>query len=51
MQGLLKEGGKHFSGVDEALLRNIEAGDERRRFYTKYSVDVLDVFLYRETQT
>eukprot|EP00928_Gymnodinium_smaydae_P015244 TRINITY_DN155_c0_g2_i2.p1 TRINITY_DN155_c0_g2~~TRINITY_DN155_c0_g2_i2.p1 ORF type:complete len:565 (+),score=165.43 TRINITY_DN155_c0_g2_i2:73-1695(+) len=24
-QGLLKEGGKHFSGVDEALLRNIEA--------------------------
>merc|ERR1719277_354528 len=25
MQGLLKEGGRHFSGVDEALLRNIEA--------------------------
>mmetsp|Transcript_38344 Transcript_38344/g.90121 ORF Transcript_38344/g.90121 Transcript_38344/m.90121 type:complete len:540 (+) Transcript_38344:133-1752(+) len=25
LQGLLKEGGKHFSGVDEALLRNIEA--------------------------
>jgi len=25
VQGLLKEGGKHFSGVDEALLRNIEA--------------------------
>mmetsp|Transcript_152421 Transcript_152421/g.265679 ORF Transcript_152421/g.265679 Transcript_152421/m.265679 type:complete len:540 (+) Transcript_152421:98-1717(+) len=24
-QGLLKEGGRHFSGVDEALLRNIEA--------------------------
>jgi len=23
--GLLKDGGKHFSGVDEALLRNIEA--------------------------
>merc|ERR1719217_509836 len=23
--GLLKEGGRHFSGVDEALLRNIEA--------------------------
>jgi len=25
VQGLLKEGGRHFSGVDEALLRNIEA--------------------------
>lgn len=25
MQGLLKEGGRHYSGVDEALLRNIEA--------------------------
>jgi T-complex protein 1 subunit theta len=25
VQGLLKDGGKHFSGVDEALLRNIEA--------------------------
>jgi len=25
IQGLLKEGGRHFSGVDEALLRNIEA--------------------------
>lgn len=25
MQSMLKEGGKHFSGVDEALLRNIEA--------------------------
>jgi len=25
LQGLLKEGGRHFSGVDEALLRNIEA--------------------------
>lgn len=25
MQSLLKDGGKHFSGVDEALLRNIEA--------------------------
>lgn len=25
VQGLLKEGGKHFAGVDEALLRNIEA--------------------------
>jgi len=25
VQGLLKEGGKHFSGVDEALVRNIEA--------------------------
>lgn len=25
MQSLLKEGGKHFAGVDEALLRNIEA--------------------------
>eukprot|EP00747_Dinoflagellata_sp_TGD_P162992 gnl/TRDRNA2_/TRDRNA2_181228_c0_seq1.p1 gnl/TRDRNA2_/TRDRNA2_181228_c0~~gnl/TRDRNA2_/TRDRNA2_181228_c0_seq1.p1 ORF type:complete len:542 (-),score=144.15 gnl/TRDRNA2_/TRDRNA2_181228_c0_seq1:61-1686(-) len=24
-QGLLKDGGKHFSGVDEALIRNIEA--------------------------
>lgn len=25
IQSLLKEGGRHFSGVDEALLRNIEA--------------------------
>jgi len=25
MNGLLKDGGKHFSGVDEALLKNIEA--------------------------
>eukprot|EP00435_Cladocopium_sp_Y103_P072541 s6_g40.t1 len=25
LQGLLKDGGKHFSGVDEALLKNIEA--------------------------
>lgn len=25
LQSLLKEGGRHFSGVDEALLRNIEA--------------------------
>jgi len=25
VQGLLKDGGKHFAGVDEALLRNIEA--------------------------
>lgn len=25
VQSLLKEGGKHFAGVDEALLRNIEA--------------------------
>jgi len=25
IQSLLKDGGKHFSGVDEALLRNIEA--------------------------
>lgn len=25
LQGLLKEGGRHFSGVDEALLKNIEA--------------------------
>jgi T-complex protein 1 subunit theta len=25
MQSLLKEGGRHFSGVDEALLKNIEA--------------------------
>jgi len=25
VNGLLKEGGKHFAGVDEALLRNIEA--------------------------
>jgi len=25
LQGILKEGGRHFSGVDEALLRNIEA--------------------------
>lgn len=25
VQSLLKEGGRHFSGVDEALLRNIEA--------------------------
>lgn len=25
LNGLLKDGGKHFSGVDEALLRNIEA--------------------------
>jgi len=25
VQGLMKEGGRHFSGVDEALLRNIEA--------------------------
>merc|ERR1719487_1630765 len=25
LQGLLKEGGRHFAGVDEALLKNIEA--------------------------
>ena len=25
LQSLLKDGGKHFSGVDEALLKNIEA--------------------------
>jgi len=25
LQSMLKEGGKHFSGVDEALIRNIEA--------------------------
>jgi len=25
LNSVLKEGGKHFSGVDEALLRNIEA--------------------------
>jgi len=25
LNGILKEGGRHFSGVDEALLRNIEA--------------------------
>lgn len=25
LNGILKEGGKHFAGVDEALLRNIEA--------------------------
>ncbi|CAE8616857.1 unnamed protein product [Polarella glacialis] len=24
-QGLLKDGGKHFSGLDEALMKNIEA--------------------------
>ena len=25
VQSLLKDGGRHFSGVDEALLKNIEA--------------------------